>query len=303
MARGVISPNIPYFKKNAVAVMDRVYPSNDEALAAIEGLKDYYAENWPSYYAENSDTVDAAVDEVSEMYLRMVFPDMAVNWDTHPDNVGHRDAPGCFRCHDGKHLAEDSQESIRIECNLCHSIPLKSRPDGTTAFLPVTEPFEPESHIDSNWVSRHRFEFDSTCEGCHDVSNPGGSDDSSYCANSGCHATEWKYAGLNAPGIIELTNVLDESLPTYPEADLTWNDLVGPILEARCVACHGGTAGLYLDSYDGVLAGGNLGSAIIPGNAEESLLIQLQREGHPNSLAPRELEWIAQWINEGAPEN
>ena len=92
-------------------------------------------------------------------------------------------------------------------------------------------------------------------------------------------------------------------MPTYPEANLTWDALVGPILEARCVACHGGTAGLYLDSYDGVLAGGNLGPAIIPGNAEESLLIQLQRDGHPNSLAPGELDWIAQWVNEGAPEN
>jgi hypothetical protein len=168
--------------------------------------------------------------------------------------------------------------------------------------LPVEDRFEPESHIDTNWVSRHRFEFDDTCQGCHDVSNPGGSDDSSYCANSGCHAIEWKFAGLNAPGIIELTNVLDEALPTYPETDLTWNDLVGPILQARCVACHGGTAGLNLDSYEGVLTGGNFGPAIIPGNAEESLLVKLQHEGHPNSLAPRELNWIEAWINAGAPQ-
>jgi hypothetical protein len=226
---------------------------------------------------------------------------MDVSWETHPNNLGHKESAGCFRCHDGKHMNQDN-ESIRIECNLCHSIPLKDRPDGTIPTLPVDEIFEPESHIDSNWVSRHRFEFDSTCEGCHDVSNPGGSDDTSYCANSGCHATEWTYAGLDAPGIIELTNVLDESLPTYPEADLTWDELVGPILEARCVACHGGTAGLDLDSYQGVLAGGNLGPAIVPGNAEESLLVELQRNGHPNSMASRELEWVIQWIDTGAPQ-
>jgi hypothetical protein len=51
-----------------------------------------------------------------------------------------------------------------------------------------------------------------------------------------------------------------------------------------------------------VLAGGNLGPAIIPGNAEESMLVQLQQEGHPNSVAPRELEWIIEWINAGVPE-
>jgi len=301
MGRGVIAPNIPYFKQNAVTVMERQYPSINEARRALNGLRGYYEVNWPDYYAGNQEQVDEAVTTVVDLYERMVFPTMDVSWETHPNNLGHKESAGCFRCHDGKHMNQDN-ESIRIECNLCHSIPLKDRPDGTIPTLPVDEIFEPESHIDSNWVSRHRFEFDSTCEGCHDVSNPGGSDDTSYCANSGCHATEWTYAGLDAPGIIELTNVLDESLPTYPEADLTWDELVGPILEARCVACHGGTAGLDLDSYQGVLAGGNLGPAIVPGNAEESLLVELQRNGHPNSMASRELEWVIQWIDTGAPQ-
>jgi hypothetical protein len=169
--------------------------------------------------------------------------------------------------------------------------------------MPMSDAYEPESHIDSNWIGRHRFEYDDTCQGCHDVANPGGSDDSSFCANSACHATEWKYAGLDATAIVALTNVLSDELPTYPEAALTWNDLVGPILASRCVACHGGTAGLSLDTYANAMAGGNLGPAIVPGDAEASLLVQLQREGHPNSLPPEELDWIIQWINAGAPES
>ena len=44
-----------------------------------------------------------------------------------------------------------------------------------------------------------------------------------------------------------------------------------------------------------------MGPAIVPGNADDSLLIELQRNGHPNSLAPRELEWVVQWIDAGAP--
>ena len=300
LSRGVIPLEIPYFKQNAVAVMERQYPSMDEAHKALGGLRDYYAVNWPEYYTNNAETVNKAVEKLIEIYNRIVFPTMDVSWETHPNNLGHKEWPGCFRCHDGKHLNERN-ETIRIECNLCHSIPIHERPNGTTAILPVEDQFEPEAHIDTNWVSRHRFEFDSTCEGCHDVSNPGSSDNSSFCANSSCHAIGWKYAGLNAPDIIELTNVLDESLPTYPEVNLNWDDLVGPILGARCVACHGGTAGLYLDSYEGVMIGGNLGPAIIPGNADESLLVKLQLEGHPNSLAPRELGWIEAWINAGAP--
>jgi hypothetical protein len=301
MTRKVIDPNIPYFKQNALAVMEREYPNMDEALRAVRGLKGYYEVNWPEYYTEHQATVDKAVDELEIMYQEMVFPTMDASWASHPDNVGHKDWAGCFRCHDGKHLNEQN-ESVRIECNLCHSIPQQAPGDGSLAALTLQEAFEPESHIDSNWISRHRFEFDDTCAGCHDVSDPGGVSDTSFCGNSACHATEWTYAGLDATRIVELTNVLNADLPTYPESPLTWDDVVGPILEARCVACHGGTAGLYLDTYEGALAGGNFGPAIVPGDADASLLIQLQKEGHPNSLAPQELEWIAQWINEGAPK-
>lgn len=302
MARGAIDPAIPYFKQNAIAVMERQYPDMEEAQRAIRGLVGYYEVNYPDYYASNAATVQAAVDEVLTLYSRMMFPTMDASWTSHPDNLGHKDWPGCFRCHGGQHVNEEN-EAIRIECNLCHSIPQTAPADGSTPELALSNAFEPESHEDANWLSRHRYEFDSSCAGCHDVADPGGISDTSFCGNSACHDTEWRYAGLNAPGIIEMTNVLASDLPTYPEQALTWDALVGPILEARCVACHGGTAGLYLDTYEGAMAGGNFGPAVVPGDADASLLVQLQREGHPNSLAPRELEWIVQWIDAGAPEN
>jgi hypothetical protein len=301
MSRGVISPEIPYFKQNALAVMERQYPTLNYANTAIRGLRNYYETNWADYYTAHQQPIAQAIDYLVNSYEDIVFPSMGASWKTHPNNLGHKDWPGCFRCHGGKHVNEQN-EPIRVECNLCHTIPVQKPKDGATPFLPMQESYEPPSHVNSDWIARHRFEFDSTCQGCHDVANPGGGDDSSFCANSACHASEWSFAGLNASRIIELTNVLAADLPTYPEAKLTWHDLIGPILDSRCVACHGGTAGLHLDSYAGVLAGGNIGPAIIVGNAEESLLVRLQREGHPNSLSPRELQWIMQWINEGAPE-
>ena len=197
MARGAISPEIPYFKQNAIAIMERQYPTMDHATNAINGLKQYYAANWTDYYTANQALVDKAVDEVDAMYKKMVYPDMEINWTTHPDNVGHKNSAGCFRCHDGKHVNEQGQ-TIRVECNLCHSIPTQAPQDGSTAFMALNEPFEPASHIDSNWIARHRYEFDDTCEGCHTVGNPGGSDDSSFCSNSNCHAVDWKYAGFGA---------------------------------------------------------------------------------------------------------
>src|SRR6266568_9288838 len=35
------------------------------------------------------------------------FPEMKVDWRTHPDNVGHFYSQGCFRCHDNQHASRD----------------------------------------------------------------------------------------------------------------------------------------------------------------------------------------------------
>ena len=80
MSRGVISPEIPYFKQNAMAIMEREYPTMDHASNAIMGLKQYYTVNWPDYYSANQELVDKAIGEVDAMYKKMVYPDMEINW-------------------------------------------------------------------------------------------------------------------------------------------------------------------------------------------------------------------------------
>jgi hypothetical protein len=46
---------------------------------------------------------------------------MKADWKAHPDNIGHRDWPGCFRCHNDEMLDEDG-ESVATECSTCHVI-------------------------------------------------------------------------------------------------------------------------------------------------------------------------------------
>jgi hypothetical protein len=46
---------------------------------------------------------------------------MNVTWGTHPDNLGHTDAPGCFRCHDDQHKSAEGRV-IRQDCDLCHEL-------------------------------------------------------------------------------------------------------------------------------------------------------------------------------------
>jgi hypothetical protein len=48
-----------------------------------------------------------------------VYPEQKSDWTTHPNNVGHKDSPGCFRCHDGNHVSADGKV-LSKDCNLCH---------------------------------------------------------------------------------------------------------------------------------------------------------------------------------------
>ena len=71
--------------------------------------------------------------------------------------------------------------------------------------IEVSTAKEPTSHKSTTWLAEHRYQFDATCAQCHTVDNPGGKDNSSFCSNSACHATEWVYAGLDAPKVRQLS--------------------------------------------------------------------------------------------------
>ncbi len=46
---------------------------------------------------------------------------MKITWGTHPNNSGHNDYPGCFRCHDGNHNSKDGK-TIGNDCTTCHNL-------------------------------------------------------------------------------------------------------------------------------------------------------------------------------------
>ncbi len=66
------------------------------------------------------------------------------------------------------------------------------------------------------------------------MDNPGGSDNSSFCSNSACHGTQWKYVGLNAPKIRQLITP-----PKVPSSGVP-NAIPHPIgARTDCTLCHG----------------------------------------------------------------
>ena len=64
---------------------------------------------------------EAAGQGIAAIHARYVFPTMKLTWGSHPNNVGHRDFPGCFRCHDDKHRSADGRV-VTQDCESCHAV-------------------------------------------------------------------------------------------------------------------------------------------------------------------------------------
>ena len=88
---------------------------------------------------------------------------------------------------------------------------------------------------------------------------------------------------------------------------------VEPILKERCYECHSHKAGkikggLALDSRSGWEQGGNSGVAIVPGKADESLLITAIRHTDAELKMPKEklpaaeIVVLEDWVKSGAPD-
>jgi nitrate/TMAO reductase-like tetraheme cytochrome c subunit len=307
MSRGVIDSGIPFIHQKAVEALYAKYESREEAFAVFDELGESYRST--DYYAGNEEKVASAVQALKDIYDRTVFHEQEVDWASHPNNLGHVNSPGCFRCHDGKHLNAEN-EAVRLECNVCHSIPVVAGPDDFLTSIEISRGPEPESHLNPNWISLHNEAFGPSCSACHTMDDPGGTSNISFCSNSACHGSVFSFAGFDAPALRE---ILMEQLPP-PEpveglpvltGDPTYENYVGILFDLNCSNCHGDLAsgGLKLTTFADLMQGGEGGAALVPGNSARSLLFQVQSAGgHFANLTPEELEIVRQWIDNGAPE-
>jgi nitrate/TMAO reductase-like tetraheme cytochrome c subunit len=122
ISKGRMSAELPFLKKKAVELLKADYPDQKTAAAKIPvALAEYYRTAYPEIYKQKRAQVDTAGEVVKAIYLRNVFPEMKLTWGTHPNNIGHEEAVGCFRCHDGSHTAADGR-TIKGDCDTCHTI-------------------------------------------------------------------------------------------------------------------------------------------------------------------------------------
>ncbi len=80
---------------------------------------------------------------------------------------------------------------------------------------------------------------------------------------------------------------------------------IRPMLAQSCFACHTNSqmAGLRLDSRADILKGGTSGPALVPGDPDKSLIVNLVREGKmPKSghLQDQQITDLVKWIKDGA---
>ena len=129
MTDGTISPKLPFIKKKAVEVLRRSYPDRATAEREIAStLDNFYRTAYPQRYAQDSVLLKSAIPAVQALYAHNIFPEMKVTWGTYPNNLGHTDFPGCFRCHDGNHASADGR-TISNDCATCHDLLAVSEKD------------------------------------------------------------------------------------------------------------------------------------------------------------------------------
>jgi hypothetical protein len=116
MAAGQIAASLPFVKKESVELLK----AND-AERIPTALSGFYLQNYPDVASKQGSEIQTAGAALAAIYERNVFTDLKVTWGTYPNNLGHTDAPGCFRCHDEAHLTAD-KKTISQDCGLCHQL-------------------------------------------------------------------------------------------------------------------------------------------------------------------------------------
>lgn len=97
ISNGMISTELPFIKKKGMELITTAYLSKEEALQAIAtALPAWYAKQYPETARGKGNYIIQAVASLQEAYRENIYPDMKIDWNTYPSNLGHHDEGGCF---------------------------------------------------------------------------------------------------------------------------------------------------------------------------------------------------------------
>lgn len=114
--------SLPFIKQYAVEAITKDYKTTREGLEGIATfIGSTYETKHPEVFKEKGAAIKQAVTDIQQVFRINIVPEMKLNWEKHPDNIGHLYSSGCFRCHDGLHVSKEGR-TISRDCESCHTI-------------------------------------------------------------------------------------------------------------------------------------------------------------------------------------
>ncbi len=161
IAAGKISKTLPGIKQISMTALYKTYSTKDSAFLAIKDqVYEFYKSGYPELMTSRKSDIDNSIAEIQNGYANNIFPFMKADWTKYPNNIGHMEYDGCFRCHNDRH-ANEKGKLISKDCNLCHVIQAQGSPDSmqySNSFEPLE--FKHPVEIDDAWRTE-------SCASCH----------------------------------------------------------------------------------------------------------------------------------------
>ena len=196
LSAGALDRSLPFIKKIAVAALAKHYASRDAALAGIEHeVVSFYRERFQGAVLAREESLSSAVAELKRIHQHISFPAMKANWSTYTDHSSHRRAPGCFRCHSGRHVSE-AGDTLDQDCSSCHAFFEKAKDSESLIEVAANgSTFHPFQHASHSTIDcwRCHTETASPYTECHDC----------HPESTGEHAMQFECSICHKPGKLE----------------------------------------------------------------------------------------------------
>ncbi len=168
ISEGSIPKELPGIKALAREICEEEISSSDSIYSFIKSRIDsFYNEEYPEIAEENPGLIRKATEGLYEAYRVNIFPDMKARWDAYPNNIGHLEFNGCFRCHDDGHT-DSAGETISRDCNACHLIKVQGNENAyqTASAFEGLKFVHPGDEVDEeDWQ-------EGLCTDCHTGTDP-----------------------------------------------------------------------------------------------------------------------------------
>lgn len=98
--------------------------------------------------------------------------------------------------------------------------------------------------------------------------------------------------------------------PAVQGATVSFANDILPIIQSRCIGCHGRDRieeGLEMNTHASLMAGSDNGLVIVPGDAANSLFVEMvatqKMPKRGPKLTPPQVQLLTDWVNQGALDN